>query len=62
MARLAGSVQGVVVQITTESGCAGASPFAAGAGTSKATQMECERLSLYSISASARAVWQGIDQ
>ena len=62
MARFAGSVHGVVVQMTTESGCAGARPFAAGAGTGKATQIEKERLSWYSISASARAVSQGIDQ
>ena len=62
MARLAGSVHGVVVQMTTESGCAGASCLAAGSATGKATQTECERLSLYSISASASAVWHGMDQ
>ena len=62
MARLAGNVHGVVVQITTASGCAGARPFAAGSATGKATQMECERLVRYSISASAKAVWQGMDQ
>ena len=64
IARLAGMVQGVVVQMTMATGLpAGRSNLAASeAGTGNFTQMEGEVCSLYSISASARAVANGIDQ
>src|SRR5277367_6625893 len=64
MARFAGSVQGVVVQMTMLSGLSEGSPkrAASEAGTENRTQIEGEEWSLYSISASARAVSNGIDQ
>src|SRR5690606_6987712 len=63
-ARLAGSVQGVVVQMTTESGLSEGSPnfCASASGTGNFTQIEGDTCSLYSISASASAVSKGIDQ
>jgi len=64
MPRLAGRVQGVVVQMRTDSG------FPAGrerrvisaSGTGKRTQIEGETWSWYSISASASAVSNGMLQ
>ena len=64
MARLAGIVQGVVVQMTMKRGLSVGRPnFAASAaGTANFTQMAMEVWSLYSISASASAVSKGMDQ
>ena len=58
MARLPGSVQGVVVQMTTE---ASSSSGTAGAETGNFTQTVVEVWSWYSTSASARAVFSTTD-
>lgn len=64
MARLAGIVHGVVVQMTTLRGFSLGNPRAlpSSAGTANLTQIEGEMWSLYSISASASAVSKGMLQ
>ena len=64
MARFAGRVHGVVVQMTMKSGLSAGRPnfLASAAGTGNLTQIDGLTWSLYSISASASAVLNGIDQ
>ena len=64
VARFAGIVQGVVVQMTMLRGLSEGRPkrAASASGTLKRTQIEGEECSLYSTSASASAVSKGIDQ
>ena len=62
-ARLAGSVQGVVVQIRIELSSSGRSNWVRASSLNRNfTKTEILVWSLYSISASASAVAQGIDQ
>ena len=61
MPKFAGSVHGVVVQITISAPLKESALLAASSSLN-ATQIEGETWSLYSISASAKAVAQGIDQ
>ena len=64
IARFAGIVQGVVVQIIKLRGLlvGKLNFFASDSGIGNLTQIEGEICSLYSISASAKAVSKGIDQ